>query len=62
MYPFFRGSLSHLIILSNETWFYVGWFCFNTELAEKMAKPLQQSQARPTSSSFDLVMSLGVRK
>lgn len=26
--PFSRGPLSNLIILSNETWFYVGLFCF----------------------------------
>lgn len=44
--PFSRGSLSHLIILSNETWFYVGLFCFNNGLAEKITEPLQQSRAK----------------
>lgn len=38
--PFSRGALS------NETWFYVGWFCFNTELAEKITERLQRSQAQ----------------
>lgn len=44
--PFSRGSLSHLIILSNETWFYLALFCFNNELAEKITETLQQSRAK----------------
>nr|BAE88865.1 unnamed protein product [Macaca fascicularis] len=41
--PFSRGSLSNLIILSNETWFYVGLFCFNSKLPGAVAQACNPS-------------------